>query len=106
MQRTLMRADRLVILLALFAGCHRAEGEADPPSARKRVRCAAVRRQSLRETGELRGTVSPLPDRDAQLAPQVAGRILRVMVREGDRVASNQVVAQIDAASLEDQVKE
>jgi RND family efflux transporter MFP subunit len=44
-----------------------------------------------------------LPDRDSQIAAQVAGRILRVLVREGDRVQRGQPLARIDDAPLADQ---
>jgi HlyD family secretion protein len=47
-----------------------------------------------------------LPARDAQLAPQVSGRIASLEVREGDRVAKNQVVARIDMATLSDVVSQ
>src|SRR5439155_26269970 len=55
---------------------------------------------------ELRGTISPLPDRDAQVAPQVAGRIVAVLAREGDRVTAGQPLARIDDAPLVDQASE
>ena len=95
-----------VLLLLLAAGCHRGGESEEQPSGPKKVRCAEVVRKAVADTVELRGTVSPLPDRDAQIAPQVAGRIQRVVVREGDKVAAGQMVAQIDAAPLADQVKE
>jgi RND family efflux transporter MFP subunit len=60
----------------------------------------------LAQTVELRGTIAPLPDRDAQVAAQVSGRILHVQVREGDRVKAGQVLAHIDAAPLLDQAHE
>jgi len=56
----------------------------------------------LRDVVEVRGTVAPLPDRDALLAPQVAGRLLKVEVREGDAVAEGTVVARVDDAPLVD----
>jgi membrane fusion protein (multidrug efflux system) len=96
----------LLLFLAAPAGCHRSAEDAEPAASPKRVRCAAATRQPLFDVVELRGTVSPLPDRDAQIAPQVGGRIVRLVVREGDRVAAGQVVAQIDAAPLVDQAKE
>jgi RND family efflux transporter MFP subunit len=55
---------------------------------------------------ELRGTVAPLPDRDAQIAPQVAGRIVQLLAREGDRVAAGQPVARVDDSILVDQANE
>jgi RND family efflux transporter MFP subunit len=96
----------LLSLALVLGACHHSEGDAESAGGPKKVRCAAATQQVVTETVELRGTVAPLPDRDAQIAPQVAGRIVRVVVREGDRVTSGQVVAQIDSGPLEDQVKE
>jgi RND family efflux transporter MFP subunit len=57
---------------------------------------------TIADAVELRGTISPMPDRDAQVAAQVAGRILKVLVREGDVVAVGQTVARIDSGPLAD----
>ena len=95
-----------ILALALLVGCHRGESETDQPSGPKKVKCAEAVRHAVAEVVELRGTVSPLPDRDAQIAPQVAGRIVRVAVREGDKVTAGQLVAQIDSGPLADQTKE
>jgi RND family efflux transporter MFP subunit len=70
------------------------------------VRCAPVETRPLRSQVVLHGTVAPLPDRDAQIAPQVAGRILEVLVREGDRVTRGQPLARIEDAALADQAKQ
>ncbi len=100
-----MRGDsRVLILLALAAGCRHAEPEAPP--APRTVRCAPAQARQVRDSVELRGTVAPLPDRDAQIAAQVAGRILRVLVREGDAVTAGQAVARIDAAPLTDEAEQ
>jgi RND family efflux transporter MFP subunit len=102
-----MRAKARLNLIALcFLGCS-AKGEAkEPAAAKKSVRCVEVKSVQLGESVELRGTIAPLPDRDAEIAAQVAGRILHVLVREGDRVHAGQVLARIDAAPLLDQVHE
>lgn len=99
----------LVVLAVLavfaFASCHRGDaGEAASP-AKRSVRCAPAQAASLADAIELRGTISPLPDRDAQVAPQVAGRLLRVHVREGDLVIVGQPVARVDDAPLADDVR-
>jgi membrane fusion protein (multidrug efflux system) len=88
------------------AGCRRSHEEGEPAEGPKKVRCAEVVAHHFSDQIELRGTVAPLPDRDAQVAAQVAGRILHVLVREGDRVTSGQVVARIDDAPLLDQAQE
>ena len=95
-----------LLALVLLCGCHRGESESEPASGPKKVKCAPVERRPVADVVELRGTVSPLPDRDAQIAPQVAGRILKVLVREGDKVTAGQVVAQIDSAPLADEAKQ
>lgn len=91
--------------LALLAttGCRHEEPA--PAPARRTVRCAAAEAATLTDALELRGTVSPLPERDAQVAPQVAGRLLRVQVREGDVVAVGQPIASVDDASLVDDAR-
>jgi RND family efflux transporter MFP subunit len=94
---------RLEVAVGLLACCT-AEGEhPEPPAGPKSVRCVQVASARLEQSVELRGTIAPLPDRDAQVAAQVGGRILRVLVREGEAVKAGQVVAQIDPAPLLDQ---
>jgi len=85
------------------AGCRRAEPAAAP--VRRTVRCAPAEVATLTDAIELRGTVSPLPERDAQVAAQVAGRLLRVEVREGDVVDVGQPVASVDDAPLLDDAR-
>ena len=91
--------------LALFlaAGCHHEETEAAPTN--RTVRCAPAEAATVTDTIELRGTVSPLPEKDAQIAAQVAGRLLQVQVREGDAVSVGQPVARVDDAPLIDEAR-
>jgi RND family efflux transporter MFP subunit len=95
---------RSVLLVCLCIGmpaCKRGS-EVELPPAPKAVKCVRVQRALVKDVIEVRGTVSPLPNRDALVAPQVSGRILRVEVREGDPVSAGQVVARIDDAPLVD----
>ncbi|MES1206855.1 MAG: efflux RND transporter periplasmic adaptor subunit [Pseudomonadota bacterium] len=94
-----------VLLAALGTGC-RGREEAEAPAGKRPVRCAPVETAEVEDTIELRGTVAPLPDRDAEVAPQVAGRIAKVAVREGERVTAGQPLARIDDAGLVDQANE
>jgi RND family efflux transporter MFP subunit len=95
------------LALALAAGCRRAPAESDESaSGPKRVRCAPAESRELQDSIELHGNVAPLPDRDAQVAAQVPGRLSRVLVREGDRVTRGQPLARIDDAALVDQAKQ
>jgi RND family efflux transporter MFP subunit len=97
-----------MVLLALLAGaCHRSDGAEDDNAHGPRVvTCARAVASQVSDTLDVRGTVAPLPDRDAQVSPQVAGRISRVLVREGDPVKAGQPLAQIDTSPLEDDVTE
>src|SRR5947207_2842036 len=100
-----MRREGWLLALALIA-CHKKGEEDEERSGPKKVACAPVRARSVHDTLDVRGTLSPLPDRDAQVSAQVAGRIARVLVREGDRVTAGQPLAQIDTAPLEDDLAE
>lgn len=100
-----MRLRRTLILAASWAfGCRHVEPE--PAPTPRVVRCAAAEVRQVRDSVEVRGTIEPLPDRDAQIAAQVPGRILRVFVREGDVVTAGQEVARIDAAPLADEAEQ
>ena len=88
----------------LTAGCR---GHATAPTPERRtVHCRPVETAQVADAVELRGTVAPLPDRDAQIAPQVAGRIVQLLAREGDPVAAGQPVARVDDSVLVDQANE
>jgi RND family efflux transporter MFP subunit len=99
-------AARRTLALCLLLGCTAHGEDAEPAAAPKLVRCVEVKSGSIADTVELRGTLAPLPDRDAQVAAQVGGRILRVLVREGDRVTLGQTLAQVDSSQSLDQVHE
>ncbi len=104
------RADaghgHLLVALLLLSSCRKhTQATDEDPALAKQVRCAAAEVRSVRDSLELHGTVVPLPDRDAVIAPQVAGRILRVLVHEGERVRAGQPLARIDAAPLSDEAK-
>jgi RND family efflux transporter MFP subunit len=100
-------AIAIAMAVAGGAGCHRGNAaNEEPGTGPKRVRCAPVEVRDVQDSVELHGTVAPLPDRDSQIAAQVPGRILRVVVREGDTVTSGQALAHIDDAALADQAKQ
>jgi multidrug efflux system membrane fusion protein len=89
-------------LVALGALACRSEEK--PAETKASVRVAAAAKGPMREWVELFGRVVPPADRDATIAPQVAGVLLAEIVREGDPVRKGQVVARVDPESLEDAV--
>jgi RND family efflux transporter MFP subunit len=84
----------------LVAACHNAPEAA--PAAAVAVTVATAGRADVSDLLSLRGRLVPTPEEDALLAPQVAGRILRLNVREGDHVAAGATVATIERQPLED----
>jgi RND family efflux transporter MFP subunit len=96
-----------VVCFALTA-CKRsgAEPTGEGESGPKTVKCAKVQTAAVKDRIEVRGTVAPPLERDAQVAPQVSGRLLRVEVREGDAVTKGQVVARVDTAPLLDTARQ
>ncbi len=89
----------LVILVASACtreGGEEEEGEAPPVP----VTCEVVRGADASGTIALRGVVSAPPDRDAVVAPAVAGRLADVKVREGDKVKAGDLLASVDDPSL------
>lgn len=106
------RAALVVVSVVLAVGatapaCRReSASEFEPPSRPQKVRCAAVIEKDTEDTLEVRGTIAPLFGKDAQISPQVAGRVLRVSVREGERVHSGQELARVDDGTLTDQVRQ
>lgn len=92
---------RAVIAVAL-ASCHPRASAAETEMPPVRVTCAGVTRDAVSDARTLRGTVVPQPDRDAIVAPQIPGRVLRVLVREGDMVRAGAILAEIESQSTRD----
>src|SRR5664279_4182518 len=86
-----MRRNIVVAQLCLAVVACKGGGDVEPAASAKTVKCVPAQKAMLRAGIEVRGTVAPLPDRDAQVAPQVVGRILRIYLREGDPVTLGQV---------------
>jgi multidrug efflux system membrane fusion protein len=101
-----MRADLAVVVLGLAICACKRSPDSEPSSGPKAVQCAEVQVKSVKDTLEVRGTVAPLPDREAAVASQVTGRLLKVEVREGDEVAVGDVLAKVDDAPLADAARQ
>jgi RND family efflux transporter MFP subunit len=109
--RTLSPRLLLAAVFALAAcapGCKRA-GDEEIASAEVPTIAAetgTVARRDLVEALLVRGSVTAPPNEDVKLAAQVPGRVVRMRVAEGDSVKAGEVVAEIEAAPLEDQQRQ
>lgn len=85
----------IVALVLAAAGCgHEKKAEGVIPETVGNVPTVAIQRTTLPSYYEAVGTVRPV--QSAQLASQVMGSLMRVNVREGDRVSRGQVLAVVD----------
>jgi cobalt-zinc-cadmium efflux system membrane fusion protein len=65
-----------------------------------RIRTMAAATDVLPATVELTGEVATDPDRSARVAARVAGRIIAVRFKEGEKVTAGQVVAVLESPEL------
>ena len=68
------------------------------------VTVAAASARRMREVVELLGSTEPEPNASTTVATQVAGRIRRLSVREGDAVQAGQVVAELESGDTAEQL--
>ncbi|HEY3665179.1 MAG TPA: efflux RND transporter periplasmic adaptor subunit [Polyangiaceae bacterium] len=100
-----MNGRRLAFILPLLCGACQHPAAAEP-ELKITVRCVHPTRQSIDETLELRGHLEPPPGGDLPLASQVAGRVVEVLVHEGQRVQSGDAVASVDDLPSRDAVRQ
>ena len=94
-----------LLTLAVLAAC-KAKADTNAPTPSSRVTCVPVETRPLRDIRTVRGTVSTAPDRDAMIAAQVSGRLLKVSVREGDVVEKDAVVAEVESRAAVDAMRQ
>src|SRR2546426_4607013 len=87
-------------LLGFALACARAEDA--PADHAISVRTARVESGTITEWIRLYGRIAPPPDRDATLAPLVAGTLLAVPVREGQSGRAGELMARVEGAPLDD----
>ena len=97
------RAWRALLLLLALAGCRAHADEPEPEPGALAVHCGPMVARPMRAALTLRGTTQLAPERHAHVAAQVAGRVQRLSVREGDAVVAGQVIALVETAPLQDQ---
>ncbi|MBM5800467.1 MAG: efflux RND transporter periplasmic adaptor subunit [Cyanobacteria bacterium K_DeepCast_35m_m2_023] len=100
--RPLLNAPRLLLLvpslaLVLLGGC----GARSSDESHKPLTVVAVPAQDAEFETKLDGIATIEAERVVQLAPQVAGRVVSLPVRQGQRVARGQVVLVLDQAQLQ-----
>lgn len=100
-----MRTKHLLVAAAFTCLACRHPAAADS-EAKVTVRCVNPTLQPIDETLELRGHLEPPPGEDLPLASQVAGRIVEVLVHEGQRVKAGEVVASVDDLASRDAVRQ
>lgn len=86
-----------------LVGCGKPRAD-DTVTAVPEVTLTTVQRATLDQELLVSGSLAALPNRDAKLAALVPGRIRAVFVTEGDRVAAEQALAQLDPTSLAEQL--
>ena len=104
-------ASKLIAALALFvtvAGCRKGADTAEDttPKPIVQVTVTTAEEKPLQTLVEVSGTLSPMPDMEAKIAPLAAGRIKKVFVKPGDLVSKGQVVATLDPGPLLGQIQQ
>ena len=93
----------LALAIGLIGPTLSCAGEQDAPAEHAvQVRSARAESGTITEWVRLYGRIAPPPDRDATLAPLVAGLLLAVPVREGQSVTAGETLARVEGAPLDD----
>lgn len=104
------KACLLPLLAAVYlVGCHKpaaTDSQETTPKALVKVSVAVVTRQPLKTVIQVSGTLAPLPDKEAKVAPIAAGRIQKIFVKTGDRVTKGQVLATLDPGPVLGQIQQ
>ncbi len=96
-----MRRLAIVALLVTgLVGCKHPETSHDPPKVR--VTCIPAVSGPWTDRIDLRGLVSAAPDKHAMVSAQVAGRITKLLVREGDHLDKGAIIAELERQPLDD----
>lgn len=95
------------VCLGLLVGCSTKatveEAKEEAPAAVVTVTKAA--RQDIEETVTAQGTFQSAQGAATKLAPQMAGRLVSVLVKEGDQVTAGQILATLDTRALTAQAR-
>jgi RND family efflux transporter MFP subunit len=91
-----------------IAGCSHpsADDEGGGASANPEVTLTRVVRADISDSLTLTGTAAALPNEDVRVSALVPGRIAELVVAEGDRVRTGQVLAKLDDRPYRDQLQQ
>jgi len=93
----------------LFTACGKKAADEDEKvksTAVAEVTVAKVTRQDVTATVSVSATVAAPPNEDAKIASLTPGRIATVRVAEGDKVIAGEVLATLDEAPLQEQLRQ
>lgn len=98
----------LVVALALWGatGCKSGSEEAAAPAPKPRVRVQRLVAAPQQEVARLTGVVSAAPGKDVKLGALVAGRLARLLVVDGQPVHAGEVLAEIEAGPVADELEQ
>jgi RND family efflux transporter MFP subunit len=88
-----------------LSGCHHAAAEHEPEHGPVLVRCEQVSQVAMQDVRVLHGSLQIAPERLARVAAQVAGRVLRLEVREGAVVTAGQLLAHVETSTLRERAQ-
>lgn len=96
-------ASALVLSLAACGGKTGQEASSSVSSAIP-VKVLPAARQTIRETLSYTGMVEA--GRKINITPETGGKVVRILVEEGQRVAQDQLLAELDTSAIELQLKQ
>jgi RND family efflux transporter MFP subunit len=93
----------LGVLVAVAGGCARDSDEVAPPVRARRVSAEAIARSGAVDDKGFLGVI--VAHESVDIVPRASGRIKELMVRLGDKVARDQVVARLDAEAARQELR-
>jgi len=98
----------LLLFVALLSfGCGKSGADEEKgQTAIPEVTVAKVERAAISQDLIVTGNLAALPNRDAKVAALVPGRVVKLMVMEGDRVKEGQALVEIDGTLLQEQERQ
>jgi membrane fusion protein, multidrug efflux system len=108
LERRFRKGPAVLLALVLCGACKGKGGDTDEavkPAEIPTISAdtAKVVRRTLVAELAVRGTIAAVPNEDVKVSALVPGRVIRVMVAEGDTVTQGQLLAELDRQPLQDQ---